>query len=98
MNDAVTMTIRTNRATKDLIQAAADRIGISLNAFATMILKQAAKQDKIIIDNTADNDRVFPMTQRDWDNATRIKTDPNGGGLLIEKNDDPALVDWAVNG
>jgi uncharacterized protein (DUF1778 family) len=77
MADTTTLSIKTDRETKAIIQRAAKHMGLSVNSFVLMVAKNAALADEIVIRN-ADADelrliesaREFNATHQassDWD-------------------------------
>jgi hypothetical protein len=48
--------------------------------------------------NLQSTERMFPLTQADLDNATRLRVNPKTGHILITKDDPQDLQDWALNG
>jgi antitoxin component of RelBE/YafQ-DinJ toxin-antitoxin module len=59
MANTATLSIKTDLKTKSLIQAAADNIGLSVNAFILMVARNAAKSDKIVIDNDLEDEALY---------------------------------------
>jgi antitoxin component of RelBE/YafQ-DinJ toxin-antitoxin module len=59
MSNNVSISIKTDNDTKNLIQKAAQNIGLSTNSFMLMVAKQAAKSKKIVLDNELEDDNYY---------------------------------------
>jgi antitoxin component of RelBE/YafQ-DinJ toxin-antitoxin module len=55
MAATATINLRVTPDVKEMVQMMADRIGVSINSFATMLFKQAARKKQLIIDTVDEN-------------------------------------------
>jgi len=70
-NDA-TMVIKTTSATKALIKQAADRLGLSVNAFVVMTAKDAAGSDEITLRPKKSPENIWAEKAiKEWENSDK---------------------------
>jgi DNA-damage-inducible protein J len=96
-----TMTLRVDPEIKKKASAVYARYGMSVPQAVNIFLYESVYEQGLPFDlrpKPQTTDRAFPLTQTDLDNATRLRTNPKTGHILVTKDDPQDLQDWAVNG
>ncbi|MDR2197158.1 MAG: DUF1778 domain-containing protein [Coriobacteriales bacterium] len=78
MPDTTTLSIKTDRETKAIIQRAAKHMGLSVNSFVLMVAKNAALSDEIVIRNPDADELRLIESAREFNATHQASSDWNG--------------------
>ncbi|MDR1767105.1 MAG: DUF1778 domain-containing protein [Propionibacteriaceae bacterium] len=78
MANTVTLSIKTTPAIKASIQAAAERVGLSVNSFVVMVAQNAANSEEIVIRNFDAREAALLAEAESFNSTHAASTDWDG--------------------